>query len=92
MILLGRLGLDTGTARRLFTEVSERTFGAKKWLSRDSVYSATALEKVMGEIVARHCGRADAKMLDTSSDVTGCKVSVDQLTVRHLNDSDLCRF
>ena len=74
MILLGRLRLDSITAMRSFKEISERTFTTKKWFSRDSVYSASALEKVMGEVVARHCGRADARMMDTSAETNRCKV------------------
>ncbi|KAF8598134.1 FabD/lysophospholipase-like protein [Ceratobasidium sp. AG-I] len=37
---------------------------------------ASALEKVVGEIVARHCRRADAKMMDASTDTNTCKVMV----------------
>ena len=74
MILLGRLRLDTITAATSFKEISERTFSTKKRFSRDSVYSASVLEKVMGEVVARYCGRADAKMIDEAGEVTWCKV------------------
>ncbi|KAF8597409.1 FabD/lysophospholipase-like protein [Ceratobasidium sp. AG-I] len=76
VILLGRLRLDTIAATKSFKEISEQTFSTKKRLSRDSVYSASALEKVAGEIVARYCGTADAKMLDTSSNALMCKVMI----------------
>ncbi|KAF8594217.1 FabD lysophospholipase-like protein, partial [Ceratobasidium sp. AG-I] len=76
VILLGRLRLDTITATKLFKEINERTFSTKKLFSRDSVYSASALEKVTGEIVARYCGRADAKMIDASGDAPECKVMI----------------
>ncbi|KAF8598774.1 FabD lysophospholipase-like protein [Ceratobasidium sp. AG-I] len=76
VILLGRLRLDTITATKSFKEISDRTFSTKKRFSRDSVYSASALEKVMGEIVARYCGRADAKMMDASGDASNCKVMI----------------
>ncbi|KAF8596365.1 FabD/lysophospholipase-like protein [Ceratobasidium sp. AG-I] len=76
VILLGRLRLDTITATKLFKEINERTFSTKKRFSRDSVYSASALEKVTGEIVARYCGRVDAKMMDASGDESRCKVMI----------------
>ncbi|KAF8601810.1 FabD lysophospholipase-like protein [Ceratobasidium sp. AG-I] len=76
VILLGRLRLDTSDATKSFKEISERAFATKKRFSRDSVYSASALEKVMGEIVARCCGRADTKMIDPSGDATRCKVMI----------------
>lgn len=74
MILLGRLGLDSESATKCFNEIIERTFSTKKWFSSDSVFSAKALEKVMGEIVTRYCGRADARMIDTNNGTNGCKV------------------
>lgn len=74
VILLGRLRLDTIAASKYFREICERTFSTKKLLSRDSVYSAQALEKVMGEIVAEHSGSADAKMMDEGSNTSNCKV------------------
>lgn len=38
------------------------------------MFSAAALERVMGEIVARHCGRADARMVDEQAQEPGCRV------------------
>lgn len=74
MILLGRLGLDSDSAITCFKDISERTFSTKKRFSRDSVFSAAELEKAMGEIVARYCDRADARMIDTNSETNSCKV------------------
>ena len=71
---MGRLGLTIDLTLKYCVEISERVFGSKKWLSRDSVFSATTLEMVIGEIVARHCGRADARMIDSRSQSNGCKV------------------
>ncbi|KAF8598759.1 FabD/lysophospholipase-like protein [Ceratobasidium sp. AG-I] len=76
VILLGRLRLDTVSATKSFMEISERTFLSKKRFSRGSVFSAKVLEKVMGELVTRHCGQADAKMLETDSSSNSCKVMV----------------
>ena len=71
---MGRLGLTIDMTLRYCVNILERVFGHKKWLSRDSVYSATVLETVIGEIVARHCGRRDARMIASESESNGCKV------------------
>lgn len=71
---MGRLQLTIDMTLRYCVEILERVFRNKKLLSRDSVFSATALEKVIGEIVARHCGRADARMIEPESKASRCKV------------------
>lgn len=74
LILMGKLKLTIDVALRYYVEILGRVFGTKKWMSRDSVFSATALETVIGEIVARHCGRADARMIETEVEPDECKV------------------
>ncbi|KAF8596393.1 FabD/lysophospholipase-like protein [Ceratobasidium sp. AG-I] len=76
LILMGRLRLSIDLTLIYCVEILERVFTNKKWLSRDSVFSATNLEIVIGEIVAKHCGRADARMIDLDSQSRGCKVMV----------------
>lgn len=71
---MGRLRLTIDLTIQYCVEISERVLGSKKWMSRDSVFSATELEIVVGEIVTRHCGRADARMIEPESGVNECKV------------------
>lgn len=74
LILMGRLRLTIDLTLQYCVEISERVFGRKKWMSRDSVFSASELETVIGEIVAKHCGRADARMIEPENKVNECKV------------------
>ena len=74
LILMGRLKLSIDLTLQYCVEILERVFKDRKWLSRDSVFSATTLETMIGEIVARHCGRADARMIDPGSQPDDSKV------------------
>ncbi|KAF8602169.1 FabD/lysophospholipase-like protein, partial [Ceratobasidium sp. AG-I] len=76
LILMGRLKLSIDHTIEYCVEILERVFKDRKWLSRDSVFSATTLEAVIGEIVARHCGRADARMMNLEDQSDGCRVLV----------------
>ncbi|KAF8594058.1 FabD/lysophospholipase-like protein [Ceratobasidium sp. AG-I] len=76
LILMGRLKLSIDHTIEYCVEILERVFKDRKWLSRDSVFSATTLEAVIGEIVARHCGRADARMINLEDQPDGCRVLV----------------
>ena len=71
---MGRLRLSIDLTLIYCVEILERVFTNKKWLSRDSVFSATNLETVIGEIVKKHCGHADARMIGSDSKAEGCKV------------------
>ena len=74
LILMGRLGLSIDTTLQCCVEITERVFKDRKWLPWDSVFSATRLETVIGEIIERHCGRADARMIDSENQSKGCNV------------------
>ncbi|KAF8602157.1 hypothetical protein BDV93DRAFT_557669 [Ceratobasidium sp. AG-I] len=76
LILMGRLRLGIDLTLQYCVEILERVFKNRKWLSRDSVFSATGLETAVSEIVARHCGYADARMMDPECQLDGCKVMV----------------
>ncbi|KAF8603241.1 FabD/lysophospholipase-like protein [Ceratobasidium sp. AG-I] len=74
-ILLGRLKLTIEEAIDSYVEILRLGF-VKKRFGLDEVFSATALEKAMGNIVARRCGRADARMIDSENRKNQCKVIV----------------
>ncbi|KAF8595697.1 FabD lysophospholipase-like protein, partial [Ceratobasidium sp. AG-I] len=78
-ILLGRLRLPITTAIECYVEILNKGF-VKKGLGirfgTDEVFSATVLERVMGEIVSKHCGTVDARMIDEQNRIGGCKVMV----------------
>ncbi|KAF8598107.1 FabD/lysophospholipase-like protein [Ceratobasidium sp. AG-I] len=76
LILMGRLKLSIDLTLHYCVEILKRVYKSQKWLSRDSVFSATALETVIGEIVARHGGSVNARMVDTEDQSLGCKVMV----------------
>ena len=40
----------------------------------DDAFRATALETALGEIVAKYCGRANARMIEKQSAENECKV------------------
>ncbi|KAF8602162.1 FabD/lysophospholipase-like protein [Ceratobasidium sp. AG-I] len=90
LILMGRLKLTIDLTIIYCVEISEKVFGNKKWLSRDSVFSATALERLIGKIVARHCGRADARMIDSEGQSDGCKVMVCARTADAIRAGTTC--
>lgn len=56
-----------------YVEILRRAF-KKKTFPSSSPFSATQLELVMGEIVAKYCGRADARMIDDQSQGSDCRV------------------
>ncbi|KAF8594387.1 hypothetical protein BDV93DRAFT_515829 [Ceratobasidium sp. AG-I] len=74
-----RLRLPITTAIECYVEILNRGF-VKKGLGirfgTDEVFSATALERVMGEIVSKHCGTVDTRMIDEQNQIDGCKVMV----------------
>jgi hypothetical protein len=75
--LLGRLRLSITGAIECYVDILNRGFIKKGMGIRfgtDDTFSASVLERVMGEIVARHCGRADARMIDDQSQNNGCQV------------------
>lgn len=75
-ILLGRLRLTINQAIDCYVEILNRGF-VKKGFGMGfgtEVFSATVLERVLGEIVARHCGRADARMIEGTDQENSCKV------------------
>lgn len=76
-ILLGRLRLTIPEAIECYVEILSRGF-VKKGLGirfgTDDLFSATALETVLGDIVTRHCGSADARMIDVTDHGGSCKV------------------
>ncbi|KAF8598128.1 FabD/lysophospholipase-like protein, partial [Ceratobasidium sp. AG-I] len=78
-ILLGRLRLPISTAIECYVEILRKGF-VKKGLGirfgADDAFSATVLERVIGEIVTRYYGRANARMIDEQSHKQGCKVMV----------------
>ncbi|KAF8598112.1 FabD/lysophospholipase-like protein [Ceratobasidium sp. AG-I] len=76
LLLMGRLSLSIDNTLQCCVEILERVFKSRKWMSRDSVFSATTLETVVGEIIARHCGRVDARMMDPEDHSDRCKVMV----------------
>lgn len=71
---MGRLRLTIDLTIQYCVEILERVLGKKKWISRDSVFSATVLETVIGKIVTRHCGRCDARMIASENPINGCQV------------------
>ncbi|KAF8592974.1 FabD/lysophospholipase-like protein, partial [Ceratobasidium sp. AG-I] len=78
-ILLGKLRLPVTTAIECYLEILRRGFVKKELAIRfgmDNTFSATALEVVVGQIVARHCGQSDARMIDEQSRYNACKVMV----------------
>ncbi|KAF8595674.1 FabD/lysophospholipase-like protein [Ceratobasidium sp. AG-I] len=78
-ILLGRLRLPITTAIECYVEILRKGFVKKGFSIRigvDDAFSATALERVIGDIVTRHCGRTDARMIDEQIREKECKVMV----------------
>jgi hypothetical protein len=71
--LLGKLRLTADEAIACYVEILRRVF-KKKTFPSSSPFSATQLERVMGEIVAKHCGRADARMIEDQNQNGSCKV------------------
>ncbi|KAF8598763.1 FabD/lysophospholipase-like protein [Ceratobasidium sp. AG-I] len=76
IILLGKLRLGIDATIEYYLRLEREVFTKKKLFSTGSVFSATALERVMGEIVARHCGRSDARMIEDEGQTVRCKVMV----------------
>ena len=76
-ILLGRLRLPITEAIECYVEILKRGF-VKKGLGlrfgTDSTFSATALEAVTRDIVAKHCETAEARMIEDQSAGQECKV------------------
>ena len=50
------------------------TKGCGLQFGTDNTFSATTLEKVIGKIVARHCGKVDAMIIDEKDKGDGSKV------------------
>ncbi|KAF8596373.1 FabD/lysophospholipase-like protein [Ceratobasidium sp. AG-I] len=74
-ILLGRLGLTIDQAIDCYVEILRRAF-RRRWFSWGNAFGAKELEQVVGEIVLRHCGRADARMIEDRGQEPGCRVMV----------------
>ncbi|KAF8600373.1 FabD/lysophospholipase-like protein [Ceratobasidium sp. AG-I] len=89
-ILLGRLRLPISTAIECYVEILRKGF-VKKGLGirfgRDDAFSATVLERVIGEVVMRHCRRADARMIDEQSHEKECKVVVYAMSAEAIRGS-----
>ncbi|KAF8600376.1 FabD/lysophospholipase-like protein, partial [Ceratobasidium sp. AG-I] len=78
-VLLGRLRLPIIAAIKCYVEILNRGFVKKRFGTRfgiDDAFSATALEAAIGGIVARHLGRADARMFEGLNQEGRCKVLV----------------
>ncbi|KAF8595922.1 FabD/lysophospholipase-like protein [Ceratobasidium sp. AG-I] len=73
-ILFGRLGMTMDEVTRACVDIVERTSGKRLSLS-DTLFSASELENIMGEIVLKHTGRSDTAMIDESTR-NSCKVMV----------------
>ncbi|KAF8598137.1 FabD/lysophospholipase-like protein [Ceratobasidium sp. AG-I] len=78
-ILLGRLRLPISTAIECYVEILQKGFvknGLGIRFGADDAFSASVLERVIGEIVTRYCRRANARMIDEQNHEKGCKVMV----------------
>ncbi|KAF8596369.1 FabD/lysophospholipase-like protein [Ceratobasidium sp. AG-I] len=78
-ILLGRLRLPITDAIECYVDILNRGFVKKGLgirLGTDDTFRATALEAVIGDIVARHCRQSDARMIQDQDGGGGCKVMV----------------
>lgn len=60
-------------AIQVYLEIARRVFSKRKQFPGNGIFSAKELEKVIGEIVGRHCNGANAPMMDTQTETENCK-------------------